>query len=173
MEELNLQNDYKIKSLTVANINLIESLCKKCLDYYILHDGILPSTQEPKEILTAIPPNKSYDDKFVLGIFNYTNELIGIIDIVKDFPVIGEWMLGLMLIEPEARGNGLGKIVHESLVGWAKNSGAKSFRIGVIEDNYKGINFWSSLGYTKVKEVNMDFKAKTNVVNVMRLQFCN
>ena len=72
-----------------------------------------------------------------------------------------------------ARWNELGKIAHEALVGWAKELGAKSFRIGVIEDNYKGINFWSSLGYTKIKEVNMDFTAKTHVVNVMRLQFCN
>lgn len=170
MQEFNLENDYKIKSLTIENIKLVEVLCKKSSDYYILHDGILPSTKEVKEIFTAIPPNKSYDDKFVLGIFDYSNELIGIIDIVKDFPIIGEWMLGLMLIEPEARGNRLGKIVHKSLVAWAKKLGAKSFRIGVIEYNYKGINFWSTLGYTRIKEVNMDFIAKTHIVNVMRLQ---
>ena len=173
MEEFNLQDGYKSKVLTVENIKLVELLCEKCSDYYILHDGILPSTEEAKEIFTAIPPNKSYDDKFVLGIFNYNNELIGIVDIVKDFPIIGEWMLGLMLIEPKARGNGLGKVVHESLVKWAKNLGAKSFRIGVIEENCKGINFWNNLGYKKIKEVNMDFKAKKHVVNVMRLKLCN
>lgn len=57
-------------------------------------------------------------------------------------------MLGLMLIEPEERGKGLGNIVHEALVDWAKDLGAKSFRIGVIEENFKGMNFWSDLGYT-------------------------
>lgn len=173
MEEFNLQNDYKIKSLTVENIKLVESLCKKCSDYYILHDGILPSTEEPKEIFTAIPPNKSCDDKFVLGIFNYSNELIGIIDIVKDFPVIGECMLGLMLINPEERGKGLGKIVHKALVQWTINLGLKSLRIGVIEDNHKGIKFWSDLGYKKIKEVTMDFSKKTHIVNVMTLQVNN
>jgi len=172
MPNINLINGYKIKYLSKENNNIVEKLCKKCSDYYILHDGILPSKEEIDEIFTALPPNKNYEDKFVLGIYKF-DELIGIVDIIKDFPTVGEWMLGLMLIEPEARGNGLGKIVHEALVGWAKKLGAKSFRIGVIEDNYKGINFWSGLGYTRIKEVNMDYTEKTHIVNVMRLQFFN
>lgn len=172
MPNINLINGYKIKYLSKENNNIVEKLCEKCSDYYILHDGILPSKEDIDEIFTALPPNKNYEDKFVLGIYKF-DELIGIVDIIKDFPTVGEWMIGLMFIEPEARGNGLGKRVHDALVGWVKNLGAKSFRIGVIEDNYKGINFWSGLGYTKIREVNMDFKAKTHVVNVMRLQFCN
>ena len=172
MQNINLINGYKIKYLSAANNKIVEKLCEKCSDYYILHDGILPSKEQIDEIFTALPPNKNYEDKFVLGIYKF-DELIGIVDIIKDFPTVGEWMLGLMLIEPEARGNGLGEIVHEALVGWAKKLGAKSFRIGVIEDNYKGINFWSGLGYTRIKEVNMDYTEKTHIVNVMRLQFFN
>lgn len=70
-------------------------------------------------------------------------------------------MLGLMLIKPQERSYGLGKIVQDSLVRWAINLGADSFRIGVIEDNHKGIKFWYSLGYTKIKEANMPFTEKT------------
>ncbi|MFD3157226.1 GNAT family N-acetyltransferase [Haloimpatiens sp. FM7330] len=172
MPNINLINGYKIKYLFKENDNIVEKLCEKCSDYYILHDGILPSKEEIDEIFITLPPNKNYEDKFILGIYKF-DKLIGIVDIIKDFPTIGEWMLGLMLIEPGERGNGLGKMVHEALVGWAKDLGAKSFRIGVIQDNYKGINFWSALGYTRIKEVNMDFTAKTHVVNVMRLQVCN
>ncbi|SHE82270.1 hypothetical protein [Clostridium fallax] len=51
--------------------------------------------------------------------------------------------------------------------------GAKSFRIDVIDENYKGLGFWSSLGYKKIKETNMEFKRKTHMVNVMRLNFFN
>lgn len=169
MEKLNLENNYMIKSLTIDSIQITEALCLKCSDYYMLHDGILPSVEKIKEIFTALPPNKSYKDKFVLGVFKDSNELIGIIDIVKNFPNFGEWIIGLMLIDSEERGNGLGKKVHEALVKWAIKLGAKSFRIGVIEDNHKGINFWSDLGYIKIKEVNMDFANKTHIVNVMTL----
>lgn len=172
MLKINLTKEYKIKCLIRENSNIVETLCKECLDYYILTGGTVPSKEEVKEIFIALPPNKNYEDKFVLGIYKL-NELIGLVDIIKDFITTKEWTIGLMLIKPQERSNGLGKVVHKALVEWAKDLGAKSFRIGVIEDNYKGINFWSSLGYKKIKEVNMDFNKKTHLVNVMRLNLYN
>lgn len=170
---INLLGGYRIKFLCTDNLNIVEKLCEKCSDYYFLHDGVLPSMKEVNEIFIALPPNKNYEDKFVLGIFRFDNNLVGIVDIVKNFPTVGEWMLGLMLIEPEERGNKLGTIVHKALSEWATKLGAKSFRIGVIQENYKGIKFWSGLGYKKIKEIDMEFISKTHVVNVMRLQFCD
>lgn len=140
MQNNNLPNGYKINLLSLKNNKIVQKLCEKCSDYYILHGGVLPSKEDINEIFTALPPNKNYEDKFVLGIYNF-DELVGIVDIIKDFPTDGEWMLGLMLIDPARRSNGLGKIVHSALVTWAINLGAKSFRIGVIEDNYNGIRF--------------------------------
>jgi RimJ/RimL family protein N-acetyltransferase len=167
MEKLYLQNGYVIKSLTMDDIEITKALCLRCSDYYLLHDGILPSREKAEEIFTALPPDKSYEDKFVLGIFKNSNEIIGIIDIVKNFPDEGQWIIGLLIIDPGERGNGLGKRVHELLTEWAVKLGAKSFRIGAIEDNHKGIKFWSGLGYTKIKEVEMDFAAKSHTVNIM------
>jgi hypothetical protein len=43
MEKLHLQNNHIIKLLTIDDIEIIESLCIKCSDYYILHDRMLPS----------------------------------------------------------------------------------------------------------------------------------
>jgi len=173
MERIDLINGYKINLIGIDKHEIIEKLCEKCSDYYILHDGILPSKENIAEIFNTLPPNKNYEDKFILGIYKFDNELVGIIDVVRDFPTAGVWMLGLMLIEPKERGKGLGKIVHEALDKWAINLGAKSFRIGVIEENKKGINFWSDLGYTKIKQVTIDFTEKTHIVNVMTLQCCN
>jgi len=90
MVNLNLKNDYKIKSLTIDNLKSIEILNLKCSDYYILHDGVLPSKKIALEIFSDLPPGKNYEDKFVLGIYKNTNELIGIIEIVQNFPVDGE-----------------------------------------------------------------------------------
>lgn len=170
MVNLNLKNDYRIESLTRDKLILIETLNRKCSDYYLLHDGVLPSKKEALEIFNSLPPGKNYEDKFTLGIYKFTNELVGITDIVKDFPDEGEWMLGLLLIEPKERGNGLGKLIHEALVQWAITLESKSFRIGVIEDNFKGKKFWSDLGYMKLKEATVVKPEKTHLVNVMTYQ---
>ena len=76
-----------------------------------------------------------------------------------------------MLIEPNERGKNLGKTIHKSLIKWASNLGAMSFRIGVIKDNYVAMKFWSGLGYKKIKEVSMDLSGKQDIVYFMRLEF--
>lgn len=166
MKDIELTCGYKIKRLSKDDNKVVEELCEKCSDYYILSGGVFPSKEEINDIFTDLPPNKNLEDKFLLGVYKF-EELIGMVDIIKDFPTIGEWTLGLMLIEPGERGNGLGKIIHKELIKWAKGLGAKTFRIGVIEDNHKAFKFWSNLEYIKIKEVEMDFKSKNHVANIM------
>lgn len=125
------------------------------------------------DIFRALPPNKNYEDKYVLGVYRSDNDLAGIVDIVRDFPTDGEWIIGLMLLKADERCNGLGAMVHKALIEWAINLGAKTFRLGVMQDNYKAISFWSRLGYKKIKEVDMEFTAKSHVIDVMRLHLCS
>ncbi len=167
MASLTLANEYTIKSLTMDSLKAIERLNQECSDYYLLHERELPSEKQALAILNELPPGKHYEDKYSLGVFNDINELIGMIDIVRDFPVAGEWMLGLLLIKPKERNHGLGRKIHDALVRWAITLGATSFRIGVIEDNYKGKKFWTDLGYMKTKEAVLKTEQKTNIVNVM------
>ena len=167
---LNLKNGYKIENLTLDQLQAVKDLNKKCSDYYVMHEGEQPSEKHALEIFKALPPGKNYEDKFVLGIFKDKNELLGIIDLVKNFPVEGEWMLGLFYLDPEERGQGLGKLVHQTLVQWAGKFGAKSFRIGVLEENYQGRNFWSGLGYRKVKESFKGPQQNGQLIQVMNLQ---
>lgn len=68
MVKLTLKNDYKIKALTLNKQKKLEILNLKCSDYYLLHNGVLPSKKEALEIFNALPPGKKYKDKFVLGI---------------------------------------------------------------------------------------------------------
>jgi RimJ/RimL family protein N-acetyltransferase len=168
MDDIIVDKNYKLKIITYDSIELLKSLCEKCIDYYGSYYGQYNITDVAKEIFEDIPPNKEYIDKFVFGVFN-DDELIGIIDIVRDFPIDEEWIIGLMLINPNERKNKLGTKIHNSLIKWATNLGAKSFRIGVIKDNYVAMKFWSGLGYKKIKEVDMDLCGKKNIVYVMRL----
>jgi len=122
---IDLINGYKIAQLSKQNYDIVEELCNKCSDYFILSGGALPTKDDVSALFTDLPPNKSLEDKFLLGIYRYNN-LIGIIDIVRDYPIISEWTIGLLLLEPKERGRGLGTVIHEALVKWAKSLGAKN-----------------------------------------------
>lgn len=173
MQLIKLSNNYTIRSISLIDLDNVEKLCNKCLDYFLLASGMPPTKEEVESIFTDLPPGKSNEDKFVLGIYGFENELTGIIDIVKNYPVDGEWILGLLLIEPSRRGCGLGRTVHEALVGWAKDLGAKFLRIGYVENNNMAAKFWASLGYSKIDEVNTELHGKSHIVNVMTLNISN
>ena len=62
--------------------------------------------------------------------------------------------------------------MESSLAHWAITLGAKSFGLGVIEDNYKGKKFWSGIGYKKINEETMDFSKITYILNIMTYHIC-
>lgn len=80
------------------------------------------------------------------------------------------WTIGLVLIEPDERNNGLGKAVHKALSEWAAGFGAEFLQIGVLQDNTKAIKFWLGLGYRKIDEKEMSFGSKTHLVDIMGLK---
>ncbi|NCB73391.1 MAG: GNAT family N-acetyltransferase [Clostridia bacterium] len=171
MREILLENGYRISELGKKTPAELLDLCVRCSDYYLLHCGVSPAEREVREILDDLPPNKGYEDKFVLGVLNNQNKLVGVLDIIRDYVDKGEWTIGLMLLDPLVRGKRLGQTVHSALIDWARGLGAKSFRIGVIEENLNGQAFWKAMGYQKIKDVSMLLTEKTHTVNVMALTF--
>lgn len=166
---LNIEN-YFLKLLTLQDEYTLQLLCERCSDYYSIVEGTFPDKNASLDILRDLPPNKSYDDKFVFGIFNDNARLVGVIDLVRNYPVEGEWIIGLLMIDPIERGKGLGKEVHNRIKEWALKSKAEKLRIGVVEDNEEAYHFWSKLGYLEIKRTNMRFGNKDKVVIIMNYQ---
>lgn len=171
MAEIILNNGCVISRLSENDQAAVSALCISCEDYFHLHCGVFSADREVDGIFHDLPPGKDYADKFVLGVFDPSGRLVGLIDVIRDYVVKGEWMIGLMLLDPSIRKIGLGKAVHNALLEWAKGLGAKSFRIGVIEENTNGHAFWTALGYKKLKAASMTLTNKTHIINVMTLSF--
>jgi hypothetical protein len=68
--EIDIKGGYRIKSLSIDDIDDVDDLNKRCTDFYMLHDGIMPAKDDAVEIFTSLPPGNTYDDKYVLGIYN-------------------------------------------------------------------------------------------------------
>ncbi len=168
MEKI-VNKDIKIVSLSLNDIESVEELCKECEDYFLLHNGTTHTRKDLEEIFTLLPPDKQLQDKFVLGIF-YKDCLIGIIDLIRDFPTVGQWIIGLLLLKKKERGKGIGKLIHRTLSEIVLNSSGEFLRIGVVEENINGLNFWKNLGYEKIKESEMKFENKLHTVYTMTLK---
>ena len=58
---------------------------------------------------------------------------------------------GLLMLDPSARGHGLGARVCRTTFDWIAQEGARAVWIGVQEKNERAHNFWSRLGFVDVE----------------------
>jgi GNAT superfamily N-acetyltransferase len=160
-------NDYTVKLLSCNDENSVQALCERCCDFSLLIEGRLPEKDAGHEILFDLPPDKDLKDKYVFGIYKENDYIIAVIDLIKDYKVPGEWTLGLMMIDPDERGNGLGRKLHEFVKAWVSESQGRVLRIGVVEENYRAHKFWIEMGYSEVDRVKAKYGNKEHIVIFM------
>lgn len=153
-----------LKEMGRDSLEEIQNLCDRCRDYFIIDQGQEADSNAALEILEALPPNKSHSDKHVLGVYDCNNKLIGLIDIVKGFVDVDEWMLGLLLIDTNERGKGLGSKIHSCLTSWVKNNNGSKIRIAVFDNNIPALDFWKRIGYKTIKKSLMVREGKKDKV---------
>ncbi|WP_425487919.1 GNAT family N-acetyltransferase [Listeria rustica] len=161
------KRNYHVKFLTEKDVELAEEVCAKCEDYFLIEQGMAATTENARDIITEIPKGKTKLDKFVMAVLDEADKPIGLIDVVADFPRKGQWIIGLLMLIPEERGSGFGKVLYQVIKDWASDGSADSLRIGVLEENKEAIGFWSHLGFEKQEEKRQTYGEKEHIVHVM------
>jgi GNAT superfamily N-acetyltransferase len=162
------EDSYEIRLLGSDDEADLQDLCERCHDFTLLTEGQLPGPTAGFDILNDLPPGKELEDKRVLGVYDQ-ELLVAVVEMVKDYKVEGEWIIGLLLIDPNKRGNGLGSAIHDYIIEYVSQNGGSLLRIGVIEENTRGMNFWKGMGYHEVERKVQSFGIKEHTVIVMNL----
>jgi len=162
------KHEYNIRLLSGDDETDVQNLCERCSDFFELSEGRPPEKEAGKNLLFDLPPGKTMKDKFVFGVYK-KNVLIAIIDMVKDYKATGEWIIGLFMLDPKERGKSLGRKLHDSIKDWVLEEHGRALRIGVLEDNLRGYQFWCKMGYIEVDCVKMTYGNKEHNVKVMNL----
>jgi GNAT superfamily N-acetyltransferase len=130
----------------------LQALCEQCTDYYEFVFGLPPGPAEAQSLFTALPEGKDYTDKQLIGFYEEgQGQLIGFLDVIRDYSNIGDWTIGLMLLSPQWRGQGLGEKLYHAFSQWAQASGAKQIRLGVVEHNKRAYRFWQRMGFETIE----------------------
>lgn len=120
-------------------------------DFLHLVSGLAPSAGDVDGFFKDLPPGKGYDDKFSLGIYAAEDEggrLIGCADLVRGFPDPQTAYIGLLLLEPSARGRGLGAAAFEAIEAQASAwPGTRYLRLGVVATTPVAQVFWARMGF--------------------------
>src|SRR5512139_3950475 len=88
----------------------LQAFYEQCRDYVELVTGEPPGPGEARALLSDLPPGKQPADKYVFGFREgATGRLVGVLDLVRDYPRPREWYLSLLLFGPASRGRRYGE----------------------------------------------------------------
>jgi ribosomal protein S18 acetylase RimI-like enzyme len=161
--------DYTATYLQPEDRAILQRLLENCSDYFELVNGLPPTGSEAQKLFEAKPPTKTLTDKLVIGLWNDTEKLIGVLDVIRDYPQPGEWFVGLLLIDPTYRQHGIGQQMYQAFEQWAVTHGARYMGLGVVEQNTRASEFWQRRGFEIVeKRLPKRNEDQERVVVVMR-----
>lgn len=114
--------------------------------------GLPVGPADAQSTYSILPPGKSYEDKFVFGIF-LGGQMIGCIDLIRGWPVSTTGHIGLLLLAEPFQGKGYGRRAYEQLESFIRSWGTCArVRTGVVEANSQVLPFWVRLGFAPTGE---------------------
>lgn len=121
--------------------------------YAQLLTGAPPGAADAQSTYTILPDGKTYDDKFVVGVFDGA-AMVGCIDVIRGWPEAGTAHVGLLLVAEAHEHRGIGRAavarLEAMIVDWGT---CTSLRLGVLRDNARAHRFWLDLGFAPTGEV--------------------
>jgi ribosomal protein S18 acetylase RimI-like enzyme len=144
----------------------LQVLLERCADFEILLTGEPPGPTAAEDLLVDRPEDHPLRDKFVIGVWT-DQGLTAAIDLLRHFPQEHVWYVGLLLVAPESRGQGLGARVVEALVDWVRRQGGRALRLVVQDENPRALAFWRARDFQPIGTAVQELEARTHQVTRM------
>jgi len=161
--------EFRLCKLESEHLQPLQHLCERCADFVELVEGQEVSPGASQELFQDMPPGKSLSDKFLYGIFDRNGEMRGVLEGMRHYPDETTWWIGLLMLDPEVRGRGLGRKIVDGFSAYVRSEQGKSIMLGVVEENQTAYDFWQQQGFTLVRQTEpRPFGKKVQSVYVMQ-----
>lgn len=130
----------------VSDRAAVEDLFRRAADYVELERGPADPAALAEEFFTDAPPGIDPATSLRLGLFGPAG-LIGKVDAAFGYPDPQDAYIGLMILDPAARGGGHGARLLRHVEAEARARGATRILIAALEANVQGRAFWRREGF--------------------------
>jgi GNAT superfamily N-acetyltransferase len=127
----------------------LQGLLERCSQEVALVYGQAPDPGAASRILGDLPPGHTFEDKFVVGVFDAQGRMSGVLAVVRDHPAPGHWTVDVLLVAPEERGRGLAREMLASLEGWVRSEGGVAIHLETKRHNPAGAAFALRAGFER------------------------
>lgn len=147
----NLSIHYSVKKLSMDDVETIYTFCSSHTIFY-RYCGKKLTRELIENDLQITPPGIELDDKFYLGFYK-EDELIAIMDLINGYPAEDVAFIGFFMVSSSYEGTGIGSSIIDEALGYLKQQGFTSCRLGIDRDNPQSNHFWKKNGFEIEKEV--------------------
>lgn len=156
-----------------TNITQLSPFFKTCEEFVKLVFHHCDTDLEANDFIYALPNNKSYEDKLPISIYNASDELIAAFDVIKDYPQLDSWYIGLLLVSPILRSHKVGSSIFTCFEQAAMAFGGKEINLIVQDQNSRALKFWKKLGFKTTHESIQELPHCSNLVFHMKKSLLN
>jgi ribosomal protein S18 acetylase RimI-like enzyme len=161
--------DYFVCELQPENTASLQKLFDQCADYAMIVEGEGVSPSAAQETFDTVPSGRSLSDKYVYGLLDRKGNIVGVLEGMRYYPDEMTWWIGLFMLAPGIRGQGLGQRLIQGFSDYVCSEKGTSIMLGVVEENRAAYQFWQKLGFELVRKTEPRlFGRKTQAVYVMR-----
>ena len=136
-----------------AQMQDLQSVIEEAPTFMQRVTGVPPGRSDAQSTYTILPEGKTYEDKFVFGIYRGTL-MVGCADLIRGYPDPKTAQFGLFIVSEKCRRQGIGSrayvLLEQAIRGWGT---CDRIRIGVVRVNDEVVPFWTRLGFTPTGEV--------------------
>lgn len=135
-----LSTRYDVKKVSEEEISDVVNLCEGNPIYYQYCPPLVSASTIAADML-AIPPNKTYEDKFYIG-FYQNNKLNAVIDLISQYPNAQTAYIGFFMMDKDMQGRGIGTVIIAECLQYLKSIGYQKVKLGYVKDNPQAKAFW-------------------------------
>ena len=141
IDEKKLSRRYAVRRLTAEDAEAVYALCHENSIFYRHHPPMV-TVESVLEDMNALPPNKTFADKYFVGFWN-GEALIAVLDLIDGYPRADIAYIGFFMTDVSAQGKGVGSAMISECAAYLKSRGFRGIRLAVDKGNPQSLHFWS------------------------------
>jgi len=163
---LNQYNDFSVVQITSSHYEAVHKLWQGNHAYTALFQSHPITLEEVIKEVNDRPKNTVLFQKCFIG-FYLKDALVGIADLILNYPNEEEGYIGLLMIDKDYQQKGYGKKMYQRIEAVLKSVGFKRIELGVVKENKGAYLFWKNRGYQAIRHVTHAFESRLLYVTVM------
>lgn len=164
-----LSRSYQARELGEADIPQVYVLCRGNPQFYRYCPPPVSESSIRRD-MRALPPGRSYADKYYLGFFR-EGVLVAVLDLILGYPRQQGAFIGFFMVDSAYQGRSVGSEIVGECLGALRARGFDFARLAYVKGNRQSETFWKKNGFAPTG-LEIPLEGYTEVILQKALQEC-